>query len=277
MPADLVEAFEGDHFAVAGIQDGDGGEVAIASPIDAGDVGVAGLGLAVGGGGGGVSDAAEDLAGVVGEFGFVFGVPYDFGRAVFDAGQFGGVNEIGIGGFEMEGLPFRFLGVEAGAVAAPEPVASVGCAEEAGDAAGKGEHGADDIVPDARGHEGGFVKDGKIQAFAAEFIGVVGAADGDHATFGQVNATFSRAYYDAGEVFDAGFEVAPDLACHLVGGGDPPAAFVFHVGGLEDVDDSQLRFAPAPAAGQGFEACGVVEDFFLSGVWGSAGDGRRQI
>ena len=277
LPADLVEALEGNHFSIAGIEDGDGGEVVVASPIDAGDIGVAGLWLAVGGGGGGVSDAAEDLALVVGEFGLVFGVPYDFGRAVFDAVQFSGVNEIGIGGAEMEGLPFGFLGIEAGAVAAPEPVASVGRAEEAGDAAGGGEHGTDDIVPDAGGHEGGFVEDGEIQAFAAEFIGIMGAADGDHAAFGQVNAAFSRAYYDAGEVFDAGFEVAPDLACHLVGGGDPPAAFVFHVRGFEDVDQPQLRFAPAPAAGQGLEACGVIEDFQLSGVGRSAGDGRGQI
>ena len=187
------------------------------------------------------------------------------------------MDEAGVGGAVVEGLPFFFFGVEAIAVAGPEPVAAVGRREEASGAAGGGEHGADDIVPDVGGHEGGFVEDGEIEAGAAEFVGAVGAADGDHAAFWQVNSPFGCAYYEAGEVFYRAYQVAPDLACHLVGGADPPAVFVFEVGGSEDLDDSQLRFAPAAAAGYGFEAGGVVEDFPLSGVWRSAENGRRHI
>ena len=179
LPADLIESFEGDHFVVGGVEDGDGGVIAVAPPIDAGDIGVAGLGSAVGGGGGGGSDLAEDLAVIVGEFGFVFCLPDVFGSAALDGGEFFVMDKAGIGGAEMEGLPLILFGVAAVLVALPEPVASVGSAEEAGDAAGFGEHGADDVVPDAGGHEGGFVEDNEIEAGAAEIIGIMGAADDD--------------------------------------------------------------------------------------------------
>ena len=201
LPTDLIKAFEGDHFPICRVNDCDGGVIFTASPIDAGDVGMSRLGLIVGGGGGGLCDAAEDRALVVAEKGFVFGLPDDFGCAALDAREFGRIDEAGLGGAEMEGSPFFFFGIEAGAMAMPEPVSSVGRAEEAGGAAGKGEHGTDDVVPDTGGHPGGFVDDGKVQAFAAKFIGVVGAADGDDSAFWQVNAAIGRAYVDAGEMF----------------------------------------------------------------------------
>lgn len=78
-------------------------------------------------------------------------------------------------------------------------------------------------------------------------------------------------------MFDAVFQVAPDLARHLVGGGDPPAAFVFEVGGFEDVDQPQFRFAPASSASECLEAGGAFEDLHLPRVGHYALDGRRQI
>ena len=88
VPADLIEAFERHHFGVGGIDDGDGGEVVAASPIDAGDVGMAGLGMRVAVGGDGVVNAAEDLVAGVGELRQVFGFPDMFGCDALDFFQF---------------------------------------------------------------------------------------------------------------------------------------------------------------------------------------------
>ena len=141
LPADLIEAVEGDHFVIGGVEDGNGGVVVIASPIDAGDVGVAGLRRPIWSGSGGLRDAAEDLALVVSEFGFVFSFPDALGGGSLDGGQFGVIDEVGLGGRELEGGPFVLLGVEAGAMelqnqlrpwgvlrkrAAPRAVASMG-------------------------------------------------------------------------------------------------------------------------------------------------------
>ena len=106
------------------------------------------------------------------EFGFVFGFPDMLSGVVLDAFQFGGIDEFGLGGAEMESSPFVLQRVEAVAMAFPKPVAALGCAEEAGAAAGSGEHGSDDIVPNMGGHPGGFVEDGEIEAVAAQFIGL---------------------------------------------------------------------------------------------------------
>ena len=187
-PAYLIEAVEGDHFSISGVDDGDGGVVLAASPINAGDIGMARLRLVIRCRSGRIGDAAEDLAAVVGEFGFVFGFPDMLSGVVLDAFQFGGIDEFGLGGAEMESSPFVLQRVEAVAMAFPKPVAALGCAEEAGAAAGSGEHGSDDIVPNMGGHPGGFVEDGEIEAVAAQFIGVMGAADGDHTAFLQINA-----------------------------------------------------------------------------------------
>ena len=102
LPADLVEAFQGDHFAIAGIEDGDGGVVFAASPIDPGDIGVTRLRLFIGRGGGGIADAAENLSAVIAELGFVFGFPDECGGIVFEVRQFVGMDEWGIGGAEMK-------------------------------------------------------------------------------------------------------------------------------------------------------------------------------
>ena len=195
-PADLIEAVEGDHFSIAGVDDGNGGVVLAASPIDPGDISMARPRLVIRRRSGGIGDAAEDLAAVVGEFGFVFGFPDMLSGVVLDAFQFAGIDELGLGGAEMEGSPFVLQGVEAVAMAFPEPVAALGCAEEAGGPAGRGEHGSDDIVPDMGGHPGGFVEDGEIEAVAAQFIGIMGAADGDHPAFWQINAAFGFVYGD---------------------------------------------------------------------------------
>ena len=97
----------------------------------------------------------------------------------------------------MKGLPFIFFGVQADAVEFPEPISSVGRGEEERAAAGGGEHGSDDVLPEGGAHVGGFVEHGEVDAVAAEVIGIVGAADGDHAAAGQVNPFFSFAYGDA--------------------------------------------------------------------------------
>ena len=125
-PADLIEALQGDHFAVAGVEDGDGGVVLAASPVDAGDIGVSGLWLVVGRRRGGVGDASEDLAAVVDELGLVFGFPDVPGGFPPDAFEFVGVDEVGLSGAEVEGSPFILQGVEAVAVTFPVPVSSVG-------------------------------------------------------------------------------------------------------------------------------------------------------
>ena len=58
----FFEAVDGDHFAIGGVDDGDGGVIAAAPPVDAGDVGVAGLWLVVGRRGGGLVDDCGRLA-----------------------------------------------------------------------------------------------------------------------------------------------------------------------------------------------------------------------
>ena len=199
------------------------------------------------------------------------------GGAVAQALQFGGINEVGLAGAELEGSPFLFQGIEAVAQALPEPVASVGRAEEAGYAAGGGEHGSDDIVPDAGGHEGGFVEDGEIEAGTAEFVGVMGGADGDHTAFWQIDAAFTVAYDDVFQVFDCVYQIGPDVVSRLIARDDPPAALVFQVCRFQDFDESHLRFAPAPPASQDFEARGAFEDFHLPGVGHVEGYRGRQI
>ena len=90
--------------------------------------------------------------------------------------------------------PFVFFGIEADGIEVPEPVAAVGRAEEEGAAACGDEHGADDLGPGVRINVGGFVEDDEIETFAAQVIGIEGAADGDHAAVGQIDAAFSFAY-----------------------------------------------------------------------------------
>ena len=263
LPGGVVEAVEGDHFAICGIEDGDGGVVLAASPVDAGDVGVAGLGFCVGLGGGGFFEAAEDGAVAAEEGGFVFGSPDEIGGVAADVLEFFGVDEGVVGGGEVEGLPVCFFGIEAEAVEVVEPVAAFGRGQEEGGAACRDEHGADDFVPGAGLDEGGFIEDDEVETFAAEVIGPEGAAEGDHAAVGQIDAAFALAYLDASDAFQGVFEIAPDLVGHFFGGRQPPAAVVI----LEGVDQyggfAEFGFAPAASAGGDFEAGGVLEDFNL--------------
>ena len=89
-PADLIEAVEGDHYPASDVDDGDGGVIIIAPPVDAGDVGVSWLGGVEMIGGHGVGDAAEDLAAVVAEVGLVLGFPDLFRAEAADVFEFGG-------------------------------------------------------------------------------------------------------------------------------------------------------------------------------------------
>ena len=266
VPADPAEAVERGHFAGGGIDDGDGGVVFAASPVDAGDVGMAGLGPVEAFGGDGIADAAEDLSAVVGEVGQVFAVPDVFRREGFDLGEFGGIDEGVVGGGKVEGLPVAPLGVLAELVQVVEPVASVGGAQEEGAAAGGGEHGSDDLDPELRVHEGGFIEDDEIESFAAQVVGVPGAVDGDHAAAGQVNAAFAFADLLPFQWFGSALQVAPDLGGHFAGGRQPPAAFVLPDCGYEDAGDAEFGFAPAASAGDDFEASRVVHDLRLSRV-----------
>ena len=129
VPADLIEALEGHHFGVGGIDDGDGGEVVAASPINAGDVGMAGLGMRVAVGGDGVVNAAEDLVAGVGELRQVFGFPDMFGCDALDFFQFLLGNERVGGGGEMKGFPIGLQRIAAELVEVAEPVGTVGRAE----------------------------------------------------------------------------------------------------------------------------------------------------
>ena len=81
------------------------------------------------------------------------------------------------------------------------------------------EHGSDDFGPDLGRHKSGFVEYDEVEAFAAEVIGMEGAADGDHTAAGQVNAAFGFADFCALQAFDTVFQVAPDLTAHLPGRG----------------------------------------------------------
>ena len=76
-------------------------------------------------------------------------------------------------------------------------------------------HGPNDGRPDGRVHEGGFVEQDKIQAFAAQAVGIMGAAEGDHAAVGKVDAAFSLADPQILQGRDRSFQVAPDLARHF--------------------------------------------------------------
>ena len=102
-------------------------------------------------------------------------------------------------------------GIAAVAMAFPEPVAAFGCAQKTGGAAGGGEHGPDDIVPDMGGHAGGFVEDDEVETVSAQFVGVMGAADGDDAALWQVDAALGFVDDDVFEVLDDAHEAAPGL------------------------------------------------------------------
>ena len=128
-----------------------------------------------------------------------------------------------------------------------------------------------------RRHAGGFIEHDEIEAVAAQFVGIMGAADGDHAAFGQIDAALCMTNYYAGQMFYGAHQVAPDLARHPVGGRQPPAAFVLHVSGVEDVGFAQLRLAPAASASQHFEAGWALQDGLLAGVGPHEGYGGRRI
>lgn len=268
VPAGLVETVEGDHFTIVGVDDCDSGVVVAASPVDAGDISMAGLWLVAGRRGGGLVDVTEDPAVVTEEFGLVFSCPDMIGCQAADAFEFLFFDEFVIGGGKVEGSPFVFFGIEADAIEVPEPVTSAGGAEEEGASARRDEHGSNDLGPGLLIDESGFVEDDEIQAVAAKVIGIVSAANGNHAAVWEINAAFSFAYFQAGQVSEAVFEVAPDLVRHPFGGRQPPAA----VSPLEGVDQdggfAEFGFAPAASAGGYFEAGGVLQDFPLPGVQG---------
>ena len=276
-PADLIEAVEGDHYTAGDIDDGDGGEIIIAPPVDPGDVGVSRLGGVELIGGDGVGDAAKDLAAVVAEVGFVLGFPDLFRAEAADVFEFGGGDERVIGAVEMEGSPVLLGGIEAELAQLPEPVAAFGCAEDKRLAEGGGEHGADDFDPKTGVDEGGFVEDGEIEPFAAQVIGMMGAADRDHAAVWQIDAAFVLADFAPFQVFDSAFQVAPDLIGHLVGRRQPPAAFVLYDRRDQNGRQRQFRFPPATAASHHFEAGRVLHHPFLPRVEPLESDRRRGV
>ena len=277
VPTGIFEAVEGDHFAICGVDDGDGGVVVAASPVDAGDVGVAGLWPVIVWRGVGLVDAAEDLAFGAEEFGFVFRIPDDSGCESADVFEFFFMDEVVGGGGKVEGLPFVFFGIKSDAIEVPEPVTPAGGAEEEGASSGGDEHGSNDVGPGAGMDEGGFVEDGEIQAFSAEVIGIPSAADGDHAAVWEIDASFSFAYFQVWQVDEAVFEVAPDLARHWFGGRQPPAAVIVLQSVVENCNFAEFGFAPSASAGGYFEAGWVVQDFHLPGVSGGEFDRRRRI
>ena len=182
-----------------------------------------------------------------------------------------------IGAVEMEGSPVFLCGIEAQLVQLPEPVAAFGGAEDEGFAEGGGEHGSDDFDPKAAVDEGGFVEDGEIEPFAAQVIGIISAANGDHAAVRQVDAALVLADFAPFQGFDSALQVSPDLIGHLVGRGDPPAAFVLDDGRDQDGRQRQFRFPPAASAGHDFEAGGVLHHPFLPRVEPLEFDRRRGV
>ena len=266
VPADLIKAVEGGHSGVGDVDNGDGGVVIIASPIDAGDVGMAWLGMVELFGDDCVGDAAEDLSAVVGEMGLVFGLPDVFRCELLDVVQFGGLDEGVVGAGKVEGLPFGLSGIVAEAKEVAEPIASFGRAQKQGVAAGGGEHGTDDFGPEAGVHESGFVEHGEIETFATQVVGMVGATNGDHAATGEVNAAFGFADAGSFQCLDSALQVSPDLTRHLSGRRQPPAAFVLVQGRVENAGHPQFRFAPAAAAGDHFEPRGVFHHLRLPRV-----------
>lgn len=128
-PADLVEAIEGDDLFGVGVDDGDGGVVFIASPVDAGDVLMAGHWFG-GGCGDGVADITEDLAGLVDELCLVFGSPDGIGGMPADVFQFLRRDKGVCGGGEMEGFPLVLERIQAEVEEVTEPVLAVGRTEE---------------------------------------------------------------------------------------------------------------------------------------------------
>ena len=98
--------------------------------------------------------------------------------------------------------PILLFGVEPIAVAFPEPVASVGRAEEERAAAAGGKHGSDDLVPGIAVDESRFIDDHEIEASAAQLMPTMGAANLDHPAFWQIDSPFCQAYFHPFQVFD---------------------------------------------------------------------------
>ena len=96
-------------------------------------------------------------------------------------------------------------------------------------------------MPDAGGHESGFIEDDEAEPGTAQVVGHLGGADGDGSAFSQRNAAFALADGDAFQVLDGVDQLGPDFFVgSSIVGDDPPAALVMQVGGSEDFDETDL-------------------------------------
>ncbi len=263
LPTHLAEAVQGDQAFALHVEDGKGGVVVDAPPVDAD--GVARLFTAAGGpGGAGQVDVTEDVAGVLDELGQVFLAEPAVGR--FQPGLVDLLlrDERAAGGGMVEAPPIRQERVQAHLVEAVEPVETVGRAEEEGAASPVGQGRADRAGPDFLRHEGSLIQHGQVQADAAQVVGVVAAAHLDHAAAGQGQAMAALVFVRPAAV-EGGLEVPPDFVGHAIGGRDPPAKTALSGFGQQG-RFAQLGLAPAASAGQHAEAGRAVEDFTLGVV-----------
>ena len=148
----------------------------------------------------------------------------------------------------MEGLPALLPRLQALLIQLPEPVVAIRAAEEQGVAAPLQQHGAQDLRPDLIIHEGGLVQHREVEAFAAEIVCDMRAADGEQAAAGQVDATRCFADLRLCQRRQRMLQIAPDLVGHFQGGRQPPAAPA-HQRAADDGHLAQLGLAEAAPAG----------------------------
>ena len=133
------------------------------------------------------------------------------------------------------------------------------------------------VVADMGGHARGFVEHGEVESVGARLVGIMGARDGDRASFWQIDGPCGFVDDDVFCGLSGVYELGPDLACHEVAGGDPPAALALQARRPQDVDQAQCRFAPAPPAGQHIEGGRSAAGFHRLGVGHASGHRRRHI
>ena len=120
-PADFVEAVDGDDLFGGGVDDGDGGVVAAASPVDAGDVAVIGLGIGRAGSTAAFKPRKTWPASSL-NCAMVFGLPDVIRGLAADAFQFFHFDFEVFGGVAVAGVPVGFVGVVADVEEVAEPV-----------------------------------------------------------------------------------------------------------------------------------------------------------
>jgi len=245
-----------------GIEDDNHSVVIFASPIDTETGALTGNRLRIEGSGGGFAETPEDLTGVVIKLGHVLFEPDAFRGLKADGFEFGGVNEGIIKGGVLEATPCcAAAGIHE---AFPEPVFAVGRTEQEGMAFAFEEHGADDLRPDGRLHESGFIQDDEIQTRAAQVIGRMGAFDGDPTAAGKIQT--AGGFADGDFQITAGqFEVTPDMIGHVIGGGEPPAGFAIS-NGFENSAFADFGFTETTATSDDFKTGFALQNDFLVGM-----------